>query len=557
MKMYNKKRFWALSLAVVLLIIAPWLFRSGYLFFTDMAWGLNINLEWFNSGFLFNLTIKSLSFVVPLYLVEKLFIGAILFFILIGGNLLAKEILAYFSQPETIHSTNLTFILSLFLLFNPFVYDRVMYGQFGVVLAYLFLIFAVAYLVRHLNNPGGKSILLAWLFSGFSFLFSQHFIFLMAPFFLLFYVLYFARKFDLKKLIKLSLLGLLFFLILNANWLAPFFLKSPTSTIRASVETITKQDYLAFKTSGGTSGEAVGNVLMMSGFWGKDQYRYVDLVQFKENWGKSFFLLLPFILFGVYRSLENKNTRSVSVGLLIIFGVSAFLGVGMGTQISSRVTLFLSNHLPFYSGMRETQKWIAVVALIYFLYLCVGIGQLAVIKFLKDNRYAFGLFLAGVIVMQAPLLLWGFHQQVMPVEYPTGWYQADQLIQKDGNCKKSILFFPWHAYMSFNWIGHIVTNPAPFFFSCKVVSGTNMEWGGIYDRPVTSEIGKIDSWVLNKADSDLRQILKDQNIGYVILAKEIDYKPYEDELIKMVKGGSLKYLLDTPNLSVLKFNDKP
>lgn len=546
-----------LSFVVVLLILAPWIFQSGYLFFTDAVWGSEVDLELTHSWFLLNLIIKSLSFILPLQLVEKLFIGAILFFILIGGNLLAKEILAYFNRADGKNSTNLTFILSLFLLFNPFVYDRVMYGQFGVVLAYLFLIFEVAYLVRHLNNPGGKAILLAFAFAGLSFLFSPHFIFLITSFFLLFYVLYFAHKIDLKRLTKLSLLGLLFFFIINANWLAPFFLKSPTSTIRASVDTINESDYLAFKTAGSTPGEAVGNVLMMSGFWGKDQYRYVDLAKFKENWGKSFFFLLPLILFGIYRSLKNKNTRYISVGLLIIFAVSAFFAVGMGTSITSRVTLFLSSHLPFYSGMRETQKWIAVVTLIYFFYLCVGVGQLASIKFIKDNRYALGLFMAGVIVMQAPLLLWGFYQQVMPVEYPADWYQADRLIQKDGNCEKKILFFPWHMYMSFNWIGNVVANPAPVFFSCQVVSGTNMEWGGIYDRPATSEIGKIDDWVLNKAGGNLRQILKNQNIGYVVLAKEVDYKAYEDELVKMIKKGELLYFLDTPGLSVLKFNDKP
>ena len=46
MEMRNKIKKYLPYLGVVSAITLPWFFKSGYLFFTDMSWGPNLNLDW-------------------------------------------------------------------------------------------------------------------------------------------------------------------------------------------------------------------------------------------------------------------------------------------------------------------------------------------------------------------------------------------------------------------------------------------------------------------------------------------------------------------------------
>jgi hypothetical protein len=160
-------------------------------------------------------------------------------------------------------------------------------------------------------------------------------------------------------------------------------------------------------------------------------------------------------------------------------------------------------------------------------------------------------FVGAVIVMQAPLLLFDFRGQVTPTQYPSDWYAANDYIVHDSGCAGSILFFPWHLYMSFSWIGHIVANPAPAFFQCPVVSGTDMEWGDIYDNSQSPEGQAVEQWLIVGGKTDLLQNSA-WNIRYVILAKELDWKSY----IGMDSNPELKLVMDTATLRIYKVESR-
>jgi len=174
---------------VVLAIIFPWFLKPGYLFFTDFVLGPKITLAWQSNQFLLNLLFKLFSFVLPVAVVEKLFFGTVLLLILLAGKFLLNQLLVFFGGDKDKNNAGLIFILSLFFLFNPFVYDRVMYGQWGIVLGFAFFVFTIGYLFKFINEPIGRSLVFAWLFMGLSFLSAPHFIFFLVPFFILFYFL--------------------------------------------------------------------------------------------------------------------------------------------------------------------------------------------------------------------------------------------------------------------------------------------------------------------------------------------------------------------------------
>lgn len=515
---------------VVLAIVIPLFFDSGYVFMTDFVWASNMNLlDWASGFFYFNLIIKILSFALPLDFLQKLFLSLAILTALLGGKKIADNFL---------ESKWLVFVASLFFVFNPFVYDRIMYGQVWMVFACGFLFLAAGYLLEYLDKSRPKSFLLAALFASLAIQSANYFIFFAAIFYLLSFVLLFVPNGhrEVKARIKLFGLAALIVFSLNANWLVGnFFGKADIGKFLSSG--ISKQDLVAFQTSGKTGGEALKNVMMMSGFWGKDQYRYKDLTQIKENWGRSLYFLLPLILLGLYSALkrkkekENFNLRYFAIGLIFIYVAAVTLAVGIRLPVAREITYWLFDNLPFYKGLRETQKWASVIVVVYGIFLALGIKEFFKYKFVSANKYLFALFLGGIIIMQAPLLLWGFGGQVKPVDYPKDWYEANEFISLESlkagseKCADKILFLPWHLYMSFGWLGKIVANPAGTFFTCPVIRGTNMEWGGIYDNSQSVEGSLAGEWLDKKGGTGLIE-KNELNIKWIILAKELDWRNY-------------------------------
>ncbi|MFA5184152.1 MAG: hypothetical protein WC456_01350 [Patescibacteria group bacterium] len=564
LKFYNPlSLFWAYIL-VILMIVAPWFLKSGHLFFTDMVWGTNIPLNWISSGFLLNLIIKGFSFVFSFAILEKIFIAAVLFLILFGGRVLVKAILEYRDTDQgekapiavlSFPSRGSIFILSLFALFNPFVYDRALYGQFGILAAYGCLLFVLAYLLEASRTFNFKLLWRAALFTAIALLFSIHFIFLLVPFYLLFLISVFFRRQEIKaagqtKKFWLALLFSFFIvLIVNANWLIALALKA--SPLANFVDQgITAQDLAAFQTAGKTPGETLSNVLLMSGFWGKDQYRYLDLTT-TPGWQRSFIFLAPLIIYGVFISFRrrSKKEKIFSVGLILIFIAAVVLAFGVKVPLVRGLNLFLYDHLPFYKGLREPQKWVAVIIPIYLYYLTIGAAKLRQAKIASANRAVAGVILAAVIIMAAPSLLWGFNRQVIPTPYPADWYETDQFLinraAQSYGCNDRILFLPWHLYMHFNWVGKIVANPAPHFFTCQILSGTNMEWGGIYDNSQSADGQIIAAWLADQGRSGA-PLLAGSPVRYIILAKEVDFASY----LWLNTRPYLQLIKETPTLLV-------
>ncbi len=526
----------------VLAITLPWFFRSGYLFFTDFVFGPKIILDWQSSSFFVNAVFYSLSFVLPSAFVEKLFVGLVFLVVLLGGRKLIQEILG-----EQKSGSWLVFILSLFALFNPFVYDRVMYGQFGVVAALGFMAWSLGYLLQYFKSGKLKETILFGVFGGLMVMFSMHFAFFLALFVVLFAInALVKREVDWRKLLGHLALALVIIVVMNLNWLVG--LANPNSGLSSFInQGISPQDLIAFQTSGKTNGEVVTNVLMMSGFWGKDQFRYSDLTQFKENWGRSFFILLPIILIGLWVGLRNRKTRLLTIGLAGIFVVAAILAIGIRVPVAREITQFLYNYLPFYKGLREPQKWVSAIVVVYLIFLGLGSKYLSERKIIVDNKFVSGIVLAGILIMQAPLLLWGLSGQVTPVNYPADWQEINAITGM--TCGGKILFLPWHMYMSFGWIGHIVGNPANDFFKCPVVTGTDMEWGGIYDNS-TSQEGKLVSDGLNsRGNTDLFGN-KELGLKYIILAKELDWQGY----LWIESLPNLKLIKETRTLQLYQVN---
>ncbi len=532
----------------MLFIVGPLFFKKGYIFLTDLVWGSHLTYNWASSTFLLNIATKGLSFIFSVDLIEKFYITLCLGLALWGG----RKIAGLFLKEQW-----LIFVASLFALFNPFVYDRVMYGQCAIAGAFGLMLLGAGFLLEYLEKKQTRQIVFAGLSFAFAVQFSPQFLFFIAAFYIfVFLPIFFIGKREtaggikslMTKIIQISIILAIIAFVLNANWIVGGV--TGKSALGEFVSAgISRQDLVAFQTSGKTGANALGNVLMMSGFWGKDQFRYADLTKFANNWGRSFFLLLPLVLWGLWAALRSKEKkyRCLAAGSLLLFVVSMVLAAGIRIPVGRELTYFLFDHLPFYKGLREAQKWDAVTAMVYLIFLSIGLRELFSKKIIQRNGFVMKFFICAVIVMQAPLLLFGFSGQVKPVQYPNDWYAVNNYIVRDSGCSGNILFFPWHLYMSFSWIGGIVATPAPTFFQCPVISGTDMEWGGEFDNSQNPQGQAVEHWLSTKGATDL---LRNGafNIHYVILAKEVDWRNYAG----LDSNPQLRLVMETSTLKVYK-----
>jgi len=168
---------------------------------------------------------------------------------------------------------------------------------------------------------------------------------------------------------------------------------------------------------------------------------------------------------------------------------------------------------------------VAIIIPIYLFYLSLGAGRLQSFKLIASNRVISATVLAAVISVSSLSLLWGFNRQVKPTLYPTDWYQVDTYIRSQDQCQHTTLFLPWHLYMSFNWLGNIVSNPGYAFFSCPTITGTNMEFNGIYDNSQNPQGKQVETWLSSRGTQ--LQILRNLSIRYVVVAKEVDWQSYD------------------------------
>ncbi len=505
---------------VVLLVVGIFFLKPGYLFFTDYVVGPHVTLDPTSGWFLFNAVFSLLSHVIPAALIEKFLLAATAYLLLFSGNRIA----GLFSTKKAV-----VFLSGLFALFNPFVYERIMYGQIGVVLGLAFFMLDIVAFVRFLEERQYPKLVTLGLFWGLAVLFSNQFLFFIVLAGVVSAFCFFPawkEAVGKKRFWKNILAAVGICILINGTWLGATIVTKGNAK-ESLLSSITRQDLVSFQMSGNTVAQSVALGAMMSGFWGKDQHRFIDTTQVKTLWGRGFIIVFPIIGVGALLLLREKKRRRLAIFMMLLFAFGLFFALGVKSAASGAVTLWLFSHIPFYVGMRETGKWIGCVVLAYAMFLPAGLDWLYDRCSGKMVEYAVSLVVACAIIVQAPYLLFGFAGQVHPVPYPNDWKSVDRIIsQGNPKCDASTLFLPWHMYMSFSWMREVVQNPANQFFSCPVLQGANIEWDGIYDNSGNPTSLAVEQWIVSKGLAPQVLLGQAPSIGYIIVAKDADWNEY-------------------------------
>jgi len=247
-------------------------------------------------------------------------------------------------------------------------------------------------------------------------------------------------------------------------------------------------------------------------------------------------------------------------------------------KMSYRLVNFLNEHVPFYRGFREPQKFTGLLILCYCYLGALGVDNILrklqaksyKLKAKKTSLSAFRALLCTKLVpvfflilpiLYAPGLLWGFRGQLFSSSYPSSWFAANEILNQDGDLAghrtfggysagAKVLFLPWHQYLALNFVHNenfdykVVANPAPNFFDKEVIAGDNMEMPGLLNTSARPFTLFFENEFLPRADQmeNMGELLAPWDVKYVLWAGEGNFTDY----LFVLRQQDLKLVYSSP-----------
>lgn len=364
-------------------------------------------------------------------------------------------------------------------------------------------------------------------------------------------------------------------LILTSYWTIPAF--NRTTTIESSFDSSHTE---AFAASGheGTYGTVpvLFNLATLNGFWG-EKYVWADHFRWpqasKEAIFPTFLFWLAWVsvilltLLGMHVLWKKRNDVASNKSLLVflvLLGTSAYvLSTGVAPSPFQTLNTFLYSHLPFWSGLRDSHKFIAFLAITYAALAAYGFEY--VVKKIENRANYYKDYLIPILfcipVFFGMYVWFGFAGQLAPVDYPPSWYEAKDIVDKDTSATQPrVLVLPWEGYFSLAFAGNrIVANPTTQFYGPQVIASQNFRLGGIYDqtsdtphnewyREIDEALHRNSSENSLLASTSVIETLKRNGVKYIIHLqdiKEVDIFTYN-----FLKDPELELLLDTAEVKM-------
>lgn len=350
----------------------------------------------------------------------------------------------------------------VFYAWNPYVAERLLIGQWALLLGYAGLPWVLTALTRW--QPGASVPRRAgWLLvallpaavSGFAGLLISALVAVPAA------ALRRAGWRD-RSVVLVTTVGLL--ALLSLPWLIPAL----THPVRAS-----PVGAELFAARADTPFGTLGSVLLLGGGWNAQTVPagYGGAVT-------AFWLCL--VLITLMGFLLRGRRRWPGVGPAAVAGLAlALLGaVGPGLHL-------LESAIRLWGGfavLRDGQQFVAPLAVVEAAGLGLAVTwllQAVRIPVVRDGRVVLATALVIAPVVFLPGLAWGAAGRLRPVQYPASWLAARQIITADPHAG-SVLLLPWAAYRRPGWNhGAAVLDPWPRLLTRTVIWNDGVQVGSV------------------------------------------------------------------------------
>lgn len=504
-------------LSFVIVIMHPLLAAPGNIFLTDMVFPEHISFssliaDGLTPGLPIMLVLYVVSAALSVAVAQKIFLFLTLFAIPMGVYMLLSR-----RVPGSLAIAG-----GAIALFNPFVYERFMIGQWFVLLGYAYLPYLLFALERFRTNPGGRHFLMFSCVYACYPLVSLHFAYLATLLLLAYLFLGIIRRRSLRlsfwKMVSYAIQLSVIVFVVNFFWLITFF--SP----HGAYAQIDAHDFIAYATQSDPTVGAIGNVLLLYGFWHEGVILPKDLIGY---WWLPVAIIGIFALVGIARELKRGSTLAYTFTALFVPIVA--IAVGFANSYTEHVARFLIDHLPGFRGLRDTAKFVGLIAFVYAYYAPIACAKMFEER--KVMRLIAALLLILLAYASAFTLANAGIGQVVPHQYPKSWNKVDVLLAHDP-LRKEVLVVPWRGYLVVDWAGEwMIANPAGSYFSFPVLvdKGTdNAELSGKEESPLERTVSELLD--IPGKRKDAIAYLRAQGITHIIELKTSNWERYHEVL---------------------------
>jgi len=516
--------FFVLSLIIVIPLFAP-----GYILTLDMVMAEKTAFPDIGSAsFLFSLFFWLLHLLFPVHFLQK----AILFLIFFLSGFSLYKLL-----PEKYGRARI--FGGLFYAINPFVYERVMAGQWQLLLGYSILPYVLSAVVDFFHNPSRKTAIKLGIMSTLLIVLFIHYSFVLFWLIVIYGTVYiFYNRQKLSTLLKFLLFFVMVFLVFNLNWVVSLFLVR--SELMSAFSQFSQGDLLAFQSVADSRFGLIFNLLSGYGFWPEVYDYFIIPKNIVGIWPLVALTIIGISLYGFIRLIQEKD-KSIYPFLLtfaVLFIISLDFAGGIALKSFANTIFFLYDKIPVLRGLREPQKLIGVLIFSYAYFGSIGLDYL-VKKLTKPLRIIIFILFFLIPFVYTPTIFSSFWNQLKPTSYPDSWYKVNDILKQDSDTGL-VVFFPWHQYMRYNFSNNLViANPAPQFFDKPILSSLNYETEPLYTHEIRPEALHVDGLLRiqfektnllgQKVDftPDWATDLSVIGVKYIILAKDADWQKYD------------------------------
>ena len=367
---------------------------------------------------------------------------------------------------------------------NPFVYDRVVEGQWGVAAGAGALFLWLAAWEELLRRPSvGRLALTAgagWL----AVVLDQHTIGVLLV--LAAASLLWRRAWRDPRALVWGL-GSFVVLIAALSYAVPAFLLGHQNGTYYSVQHFSRADLVEFRSTPSPRYGLWLNLVGLYGFWAERMGRIHMLNSGAPWWPVAAAILTALALVGARIRREWAWLLGCGVLGLLVAGSTA---TGPGQQ----AFLWLMQRVPLVGAYREPEKWSEL-----WLLAVVVLGAMVVDQVWRARQPAgWGGALAAMLVAATLLpagagMLRELPATVRPARYPTGWIQMAAYMKDHVPASSPVLVLPWTLYEELPFTGNELTaNPATVIFSGNLISPNDLQIpGAVTEATAPGDLSQI------------------------------------------------------------------
>jgi hypothetical protein len=364
---------------------------------------------------------------------------------------------------------------------NPWVYDRVVEGQWGIAMAAALLFLWLGAFESLLLSPGWRRVAALAGVGVVVAMFSAHFIGMILVLTLVGTIMSGLTRRRSRYWWSLAASAVLGACLLYGA--VPFFTGAGAQS-SARVLGFQAADFAFFRSTPDARYGLGINLLGLQGYWGERLQRFATADGGFGWWPLGSLVLTGLALAGAWaRRRRAWLLASAAVGLLASASTALPGGVAVAAS-ASRV-------VPLVAGYREPEKWSAL----WLLALVVLSGELLT-WLAVSGRETVGQVLAAVMGIAILLpsgmtMIRGLPTTLTPVVYPADWTSAAAYLSSHDADGARVAVLPWHRYITLPFTGSRKTqNPASVIFPGHLIESTDPEIPrGKSETPGLEDIG--------------------------------------------------------------------